>query len=352
VELIEYERRFRRAGLPLLIEGHSARQDALNRAVPFLALVFVAELLNAINLEWSTAANVAALAGGLVVLLTPVALLNRRHGRRALSLPRRVGNAELAVFVLAPAVLPLAGGGQLGSAALTLAGNVLLLVAVYYVVGYGLLSIVRWSARRLFGQLRGSLAILAKAVPLLLFFALVLFINTEMWQVFGGISDADLLAVTVLFVGLGSLFLVVRLPREVRVLEREVGAEPGLAPRQRMNVGLVMFVVHALQVLSVSVAIWLFFVAFGMVTIRPDVLEAWTGTTGDDLGITLLGGHITAELLRVSAAIAAFSGLYYAIAVLTDATYREEFLEELETSMRDTFQLRADYLSELGRASG
>ena len=43
----------------------------------------------------------------------------------------------------------------------------------------------------------------------------------------------------------------------------------------------------------------------------------------------------------MAGAIAAFSGLYYAIAVLTDSTYREEFLEELTREMRETFRARA-----------
>ena len=37
---------------------------------------------------------------------------------------------------------------------------------------------------------------------------------------------------------------------------------------------------------------------------------------------------VTAELLRVAAAIAAFTGLYFAISMLTDDVYRREFLEE------------------------
>jgi hypothetical protein len=53
------------------------------------------------------------------------------------------------------------------------------------------------------------------------------------------------------------------------------------------------------------------------------------------------------ELLRVAAAIAAFSGLYYAIAVLTDATYREEFLSELTDEMRASFAARVSYLAAL-----
>jgi MFS family permease len=347
-ELGDYERRLRRAGLPLLIEDYSAREDVFNRAIPFLALVFLAELGSASNLEWSLWANVAAVLVGLVVLLAPIAALNVHRGRRWYALPERVGYTELAIFVLVPPLLPLIGGGQVGSAALTIVGNVLLLVLVYVVVGYGLLSILRWAVTRVFGQLASALTMLARAIPLLLFFALVLFINAEMWQVFGGIDDGDLIGVIALFVGLGCVFLVVRLPGEVRHLEDAEHVEPRLSRRQRLNVGLVMFVSYALQTLIVSLAVAVFFVLFGLLTISDAVTQAWIGTDGDAVW-TIGGATITAELLRVSAAIAAFSGLYYSIAVLTDATYRTEFLGDFERSMRQTFALRAEYLGAFRR---
>jgi hypothetical protein len=43
--------------------------------------------------------------------------------------------------------------------------------------------------------------------------------------------------------------------------------------------------------------------------------------------------EITEALPRVAGGIGAFAGLYYAIAVLTDSTYREEFLDELTDEM-------------------
>ena len=61
--------------------------------------------------------------------------------------------------------------------------------------------------------------------------------------------------------------------------------------------------------------------------------------------------RVTVELLRVSAGIAALSGLYYSVAVLTDATYREEFLEELTDDLRAVFADRARYLELRGHAS-
>jgi hypothetical protein len=350
-ELVAYERGFRRAGLPLLIEGYSAREDVFTRAVPLLTLVFLAESLGAIDLRWSVGANVGAMAGGLAIVLGALGLVNRARGRPFLSRPRDVGAPELAGFVLIPALLPLLFGGQWRSALVTVVGNALLLVLVYGVVGYGLFAIVRWAAERLVRQLVASLSLLARALPLLLIFAVVLMLTNEMWQTFAAESAGQLALVGGLFVLVGSVFLLARLPREVGRLERDAGSGPPLEQRQRLNVALVLFVSQALQVLVVSVAMGLFFAAFGLIAIPPGVQAGWLGSAPHSLvTLHLVGGDqvLSTELLRVSGAIAAFSGLYYAIAVLTDSTYREEFLEEITDEMRATFQARVRYLEARG----
>ena len=76
------------------------------------------------------------------------------------------------------------------------------------------------------------------------------------------------------------MFIIARLPREVANLERAVGTEPPLERRQRVNVGLVMFVSQALQVLVVALAVAGFFVVFGALAIGPEVRESWIGSTG------------------------------------------------------------------------
>ena len=345
--LDEYERRFRRAGLPLLIEDYSATEDIFNRAAPLLALVFIGEMLGAIDLDWTLLENLGAAFAGLAILVGAFAVLNRLRHRRLFAVPETVGIPELAGFVLLPAVLPAVFGGQTTSAIVTALVNAALLALIYAVVGLGLLSMLRWAAGRLYGQLAASLVLLTRAIPLLLVFALVLFVNTEAWQAFSTMPDVFLPVVGALFVGLGSVFLVARLPKEVSEIERSVGTGPPLRRRQLWNVGLVMFVSQGLQVLVVSLAVGGFFVAFGALTIGPEVRESWIGENGNVL-LTLhfLGERvqITEELLRVSSGIAAVSGLYYAIAVLTDATYREEFLDEITSEMRETFRARAEYL--------
>ena len=341
-ELAAYEGRLRRAGLPLLIEDYSAYEDIFTRAVPLLALVFGFELLGALKLDWPVWANVLSLAGGLAVLLGSLAMVNRRRGRRAMSVPDRVGPAELAGFVFIPALLPLISGGQVVSAVVTAAGNALLLLAIYAVVGIGLLSILGWAGRRVVAQLAASLVLLTRAVPVLLIFMILLFLTTEVWQVFSDVSNADLASVIVLFGALGSVFVAARLPNEVRDLERDVDVKPPLRRRQRFNVGLVMFVSQGLQVLVVSLLVGLFFVAFGALVLTPHVIKEWIGEEPQPIaGLSWL----SVELLKVSCALAAFSGLYYAISVLTEQTYREEFLADVEDSLRETFIDRERYLA-------
>jgi hypothetical protein len=232
-------------------------------------------------------------------------------------------------------------GGQVLSALVTAAGNAGLLTLIYLVVGIGLLSILRWAGARLVSQLAASLKLLTRAVPVLLIFMIVMFISTECWQVFADLSTPALGGVIGLFLGIGSMFVATRLPAEVRELERDVGADPPLSGSQRFNVGFVLFVSQGLQVLVVAALVGAFFVAFGALAITPHVVEIWVGHRPQ-----AIAGHdaLSVELLKVSSALAAFSGLYYAIAVLTDATYREEFLDDLQVSLRETFRDRARYL--------
>jgi hypothetical protein len=62
--------------------------------------------------------------------------------------------------------------------------------------------------------------------------------------------------------------------------------------------------------------------------------------------------RVTVELLRVSAGIAALSGLYSPVAVLTDSTYREEFLDELTGDLRAVFADRSRYVELRRNAAG
>ena len=355
MEIADYEHRFRRAGLPNLIEDYSATEDVFTRALPLLGVVFVVEMLGAINLEWdSVGGNVAAFAGGVVLMLGAFGILNVARGRPFASIPRKVGTPELAAFVILPSVLPLVFGGQWRSALVTLAGQLVLLGLVYAVVAYGVFSIVRWAATRFVTQLRASLSLMVRALPLLLFFALVTFFTNEYWRMFATTRGVRFGVAIALFALLGATFLLVRIPGSVRELERDSDLEVPLRRPQRVNVGVVIFVSQALQVLFVTAAIGVFFVVFGTLLVSVEIQREWTGEAARlyvlPLMDTALG--LTPELLRVATGTAAFSGLYYTVAMVVDSQYRDEFVTGITDEMRETFVERSEYLRVLETGGG
>ena len=350
--IAELERGFRRAGLPTFIRGYSARR-AFAKALPLLTLVFVLEILNALNRDFSFWVNVGFLAGGIALALGVVGLLNLARGQRFLEPPRRIGLPEMAVFVFVPAILPLVFGGQEISATVTLLANAALLGAVYLVLGFGVLSILAWAGRRFVSLFTASLSVLVRALSLLLFFLLVIFFTTETWQIWTVPGVPKFVTAAGLFVLLAAGFLVLRLPGSVRDLEREAAVHgEALGRPQRVNVALVVFLTQFLQVVFVAAAVWLFFVVFGSLLVSAGVREAWLGDPGTALWeLPFLGDTvvvITVELLRVATGMACFAALYYAVATQIDAAYRDEVVEQLGEQLRETFARRGEYLSLVG----
>lgn len=351
--IAEHERRFQKQGLPLLIEDYSASEDVFNRAFPLLALIFVAEILGSFSLKWPLWANALAVIGSVALATLVVAALNRRRGRGMLAVPDDIGGLELVAFVVVPA-LPqvVTDPGGLDWLA-TAGGNLGVLLLVLVLFGFRAVSILRWALRQLVGQVATSLSLLSKALPLLVLFAVVLFLNTEVWQTFAQMPDASLIAVGVVIAVVAALFITGRVPGEVREMEEAVAARTDrppqpLRPIQRVNVGLLLVTSYGLQVVLVTVAIVVFFVGFGMVAVLPGTIDAWIGSSGTELYRTTIFGaevRLTEELLRVAAAIGALSGLYFAVTLLTDTAHRTASLRDLVDDLEQTFAERAEYLA-------
>lgn len=348
----ELEQGFRRDGLPNLIVDLSASEDIFTRAIPFLTLVFVIEMVNALDVDagWT---NVLLALGGAVLLIGAFGLLNVVRRRRFLSIPHRVGIPELVAFVVLPALLPVVFSGQFLFGFNTILVNMVIVLLAYLVVGFGLVSIVRWAAIRLFAQLSGSATVLVRAVPLLLFFSLVMFFTTEIWQVFTTSGSATYSTAMGMFVLLGMGFLSVRLPGVVREVQAEshVGDVP-LRRRERLNLAAVALISQSLQVMFVSAAVWLFYVLLGILLVSAAVRGTWLlqpQTVIWDIPWFGERVQVTSQLLRVATGVAAFAGLYYAVAILVDSAHRDQFVDALSEELRDTFQRRSEYLDLLRR---
>lgn len=345
--IAELERGFRRDGLPNLILDFSAAEDVFTRAIPFLTVVFVLEFVNAVDLE-AGSANLLLALGGAAILMGAFGLLNVVRRRAFFSVPRRVGKPELGAFVVLPALLPVVFSGQFLFGFNTMLANATLLLLIYLVIGFGLLSIVRWAGARFFQQFAASVTVLVRAVPLLLFFSLVMFFTTEIWQVFTTPGPGAFWSAMALFVLLAMVFLAVRLPGVVREVQGEdaVGDMP-LRRKERLNLAAVALISEMLQVIFVSSAIWLFYVVLGSLLVNEAVRQAWLLRPDDVLfTIAWFGDRVQVNepLLRVATGVAAFVGLYYAVTILVDGAYRDQFVDSLSEELRDTFRRRKEYL--------
>ena len=371
------ERWLRRQGLPHLIEDYSARTDVFTRMVPFLVLVFFGEMAFAYGDRFRGWAQAGVVLLFLAVLTAAAAGVNRVRGRRAFRLPDRVGAPELAVFVLVPALLTmLSAVGRVWNDFLGVAAfNLVLLGVGYLMTSYGLVPMLRWSLEFMVDQIRQVFRLMARSLPLLLLFAAFFFLNTEMWQVAADFTPPLYAAVIGLILLGGCGFLIAQIPGEVSSLERfsswgEVqalaaaarsplaGAAPvrageftaaPLSRRAVFNIGLLIFAGQSVRVVLAGAVTGLFFVIFGLLSVRRATIEQWL--TADQIdqmaAFHLLGAEIvlTRPLLMVAGFIAAFSGLQLAVASLTDAAYRDQFFSDIAARLREVLAVRRLYLT-------
>jgi hypothetical protein len=246
------------------------------------------------------------------------------------------------------------------------------LAALYALTAFRAWGIVRWAARRALGDLGLVVPLVTRAMPLLLLFTTFLFINTEVWQVASGLERSLLWATVLLFSAVGVGFLLGQLPEEVRKVvaqvrhggladacketpfedaARELGEQiddVSLSSRQRVNLLLVLLIAQAVQVLLLAVAVFSFFLVFGIVAIGPEIVKSWTSSKPHELtfwGNTGIGGPVSNELFQVSVFLAAFSGLYFTVYAVSDSTYREQFFTRVSRDLERAIGVRAVYQS-------
>ena len=372
------ERWFVRRGLPHLIDDYTATDDIFTRMAPFLAGVVFLEFFLAFGDRWTGWSQAVAFLGGIAALVGGVVLVNRIRGRRSFQLPDDIGVWELALYVVLPIVPTVIGsqGSAVDNAVSVVAFNLVLLAFGYVVTSWALIPMMRWS----FGQVRRQVTDVAnlamKSLPTLLIFSAFIFINAEMWQVANDFTLPLFGMVMLLLAGIGGIFIFVSVRRltvdlarfsawgDVRPrcantpVEEIIPADdepapdtPPLVRRAEWNVNLLLFVAQGIQVLLVSLVITTFYVVFGLLTVREETLLQWT-TVGEltyerdwAVDIAIFGTDLifTRQLLLVALFIGMFSGLNFAVQVITDDTYREEFIADMTAEVRDALAVRAVY---------
>ncbi len=373
----ETEDWFLEHGLPFFVEGRRITADDLvrGRSVVVLALAYVGSLLLAVPPDRSWPVRAALAAVGVVALVAVWAVANLARRQRALERPRRVGAVEVALFALGPAAVVATLRHDADLTLAVLLGDLTVLGAVAAAEVLDVAPIARWALVRTFAELGSLFRLVTRALPMLLLFTTFLFINTEVWQVSSALSR-PVLWLAVAFFGLLAVgFLLARLPEEVSavnddldpaVVRRAVRGTPlephlddlddvrtePLDRRQRTNLLLVLLITQASQVLVLSVAVWAFFLVFGRVAIDDSVVNSWVGAGAPHFPRLLGDLGFSRELLQVSIFLSAFSGLYFTVYAVTDASYREQFFHEITHELERAVGVRAAYLALRRRSAG
>ncbi len=244
----------------------------------------------------------------------------------------------------------------------------LVVVAVYALRALQTGTIARWAAGRALGSLGLLVPLATRALPMLLLFITFLFINTEVWQVADALSPG-VLGGSVLFFGLAAVFfLVSRLgeelddvddlddteavvaacggtpldedARELAARGEQLAVDSQVVGLEKANLVLALVVAQAVQVFLLAVAVSTFFIVFGAVAIDDDVIKSWIGAEPD----YLLHQHvISVQLFKVAIFLGSFSGLYFTVYAITDATYRQQFFTEILRELERAVGVRAVY---------
>lgn len=371
----DVERWFVRRGLPHAIDDYSARDDVLTRTVPFVSLVFLAEVVSTTFGDRFTGwGQFAAFCAAVVIVLAGIALVNRVRHRRRFQLPDSIGWAEMAVFVVVPAGLGLLFDRSV-TEALVLAGINIALGGLAFAFAYfGVLPMIVFGLRQVWRRLRTLTQLLARVLPLLLLFVTFVFLNAEMWQVANDFTPVAYVIVTAAIAAIALAFVAVRLPieleqlahfdswDEVCTIAQHCGAPPLpavddadgspsllLDRRDRRNVSVLLFVSYAVQVVLIGLIVAATLVVFGVLAIREQTILQWTVQEADQVrplwSFRFAGGRhvLTWPHLAVSGFIGVFSMLQFAVQLLRDEDYRREFSTDVSGEIREVLAVQALY---------
>jgi hypothetical protein len=377
---------FRRRGLPMVIHRRRRGSGMLRRSTPglvFLCLLdlLLAGLLKLLDVPAEVLAarmrgsGLAYVLGALTLALA-VVVVPLVGGRLMAKLLRVLSRTRVrlalmaATYVFWVVLLPLgerlsglvSWDDPLWMAVLT---NIVALVVLMLLVRTGIGSILSWAAESAVAQVRAIGTLASRALPLLLLVVMFSFFTAELWQAVERLSPGRLWLVVGFLVLIGAVFLASMLSDEIKELKSwtvEPGATvlrgtpfddddtptPGrraLSRVERLNIALVLFLAQAVQIVAFGVLVFAFFVVFGVLILRPEVVTAFAGresAPGTLLGVPL---PVSSALINVSLFLAVFSGLYFAASTATDARYRRSFFEPLLEDVKISLAARDIYLA-------
>ncbi|MEV7621830.1 hypothetical protein [Actinoplanes sp. NPDC089786] len=377
-----------RQGLPQLIADYSFTGHILPRMVPFLALVAVTGLLWPLRDELSPVGRFITVAVVLVGGVVAGILLNRF--RRLPTFPRWMAVTVVVAYGIMPLLIPLldvavwhrASAPQLHAGAITEGSTTFLrafvaflaiFVALFEVsrlaTTYGALPMLERAVRHAVRDLRNTVRLQSRALPMLLFVTLFFFFTGELWQAMNRLSWWRLSGVPTLFAAVTVFAAAGRLREEIGRVEQDLstptleaackdtplehlpigelvpdgGAHP--PPLNSRQVGNLLVMLASRQLVqAMVVGLWLFafFLIVGLLVVSPETAEQWIGGPPH---YSPVFPDVPSALFRNAALLAGFGSMYFAVTSMIDTENRRQFFAPILDEVESTLAVRAVYLA-------
>jgi hypothetical protein len=415
LHLDDVEKWFIKRGLPHFIENYKATEDVFNRALPLFVVLVVFQMgleLTSKTVTWRDRliGGAIGLAAVLVVILAANLV---RQPRRWYRWPRKIGPVEITLLVLLGPVVGKLSGASWGAVVADFFANIGVLALVYLLTAYAILPVLKWALRHSVEEL-GNLGNLAsKALPMLALFGTFLFLNVDMWHIASSFDKrSQLWFTTLFFAAITFLFLMVRLPGEVKNLQGDYYLEAVVAAsadtplhehvgelddelpqlrtdrRQRVNMLFVLAFTQVIQILLLSVVVFVYFVSLGKLAVTNGQVADWLKTPECPKDAELAKVPHTAEaymqachfatkeqaeswlkiidpgtlfgfsarlpgtnlefsepLLRTAILLTTFSAFFFAVSAVTDEAYRKDFFESITGRIAKCLTVRCGYVN-------
>ncbi|HTF11497.1 MAG TPA: hypothetical protein VK659_25315 [Asanoa sp.] len=364
------ERWFVRRGVPQMIARYDFRRHVLPRMAPYLALVAF------VDIAWfgSLAAGATGRTHELIGLAAVVAGLaawpalaawSRRMPRFSL-VTAWVLLAGYAVLLAAVPLAALKVGWSVGGVAYYLLAAVAATAGGYLAVTYGLLPLLRSAVRHAIDDMRNSLRLQGRALPMLLFVTLFFFFTGELWQAMHRLGWNRVGWVLLLFAAVTILASAGRLRDEIGRVERDlrperlshackrtplsmvdmadVAPEGPLAPvrltnGQVTNLLVILATRQLVQAAVVGLGLFGFFVLLGLLVVTEPTAAQWIGEQ------PVMLGPVPLALLKNATMIAGFGSMYFAVNSMIVGEQRHQFFAPILDEVERILAVHAVYLT-------
>ena len=361
--------------MPQLIDGYSSEPRMDSRAAPLIVawLAVGSVLFWATSPAWHPALNALAAFANLMWVLVALAAARWIRGR-----PVRVrGETIDPVDIVLLGFLPTVATGIIAGSSFefVIAGlnSLLGIGAIYLVIGFGLIEIAAWGARRLMSQLTEVIGLVGRTLPILLILVVFLLFAAELWEAARELRPIELAAVIGLLVVVAGVLIVTNLRAELHRMEAAAeeaatGADaegtpavalarglggpmphaPALIWIERVNLHALALISQLIQSVFVALVVMAFLVAFGLIALPVGVQESWMGAPATQLATFELLGEtreLSGELVTVAAVLAGIVGLYFTGLALTDGAYRDQHFSRIVAEIGEILAVRRVYLA-------